>query len=181
MEGAPLDIIIRKINSKYQAKLRCDMLYVHTGVNNLTCKTGPTVQPIFDNIPDLVDCLTDKITDLKTKLWKQCENVIVAQIVGIDLAQYNHEPNIGIWYYHQRVFDESMPILAHTIHFINRADNLVGPWLMSTVHDYVNNTLYNRYGKLKDSLHPSVHTQEKWDKLFAKSMLSNYEKLYVKL
>ena len=61
-----------------------------------------------------------------------------------------------------------MPILAHTINFIDKAEDLVGPWLTSTIHDYVNKVLYNRYGKLRDCLHPNVQMQEKWAKLFVK-------------
>ena len=99
-------------------------------------------------------------------------------LVGIDIARYNREIDDGYWYYHQNVIDEAMPILAHTINFINRAENVLGPWLTGTIHDFVNNKLYNRYGKLRDGLHPSTQTQEKWAKLFAKSMYTNYTKMY---
>ena len=180
MEGATLDNLMKKMDSKYPAIKQCDLLYIHTGVNNLTLKKGSTVQPTFDNIPELVDIMTDKFTVLKNKLSGTCKNIVISQLVGIDLHRYNREVDDGYWYYHQIVINEGMPILAHTINFINRADNLVGPWLTGTVHDFVNGKLYNRYGKLRDGLHPSEHTQSKWAKLFVKSIITNYDKMYAK-
>ena len=125
MEGAMLDNIIKKMNSKYRKILECDLLYIHAGVNNLTSKKGAIVQPVFDEIPELVDIITDKITSVKLKLHKSCKNIVMVQIVGIDIGRYNREMD-GFWYYQQIVINEAMPILAHTINVINKADNLVG-------------------------------------------------------
>ena len=94
------------------------------------------------------------------------------------MARYNRELEDGYWYYQQKVIDEAMPILAHTINFVNKADNLVGPRLTGTVHDFVNRKLYNRYGKLIDGLHPTHPTQKKWANLFAKSICTNFNKMY---
>ena len=179
MDGATLDTIIRKMESKYSDFPNYDIVYVHAGVNNLTKKTGSTVIPMYDNIPHLVDDMTDKFPTLKLTLARKCPNVVIVQLVGIDMARYNREIDNGFWYYQQKVINEAMPILAHTINFVNRADGLIGPWLTCTVHDFVNGNLYNRYGKLRDGLHPSLQTQKKWAKLFVKSIHTNYEKMYV--
>ena len=170
MEGASLDNIVRKMNHKYPDPPRCDVLYIHAGVNNLTNKSGRIIQPVYDNIPELVEDITDKITELKTKLVKICQHIVVVQLVGLDLSRYNREIDDGFWFYQQNVINDAMPLLAHTINFINKADDLVGPWLTGTVHDYVNKKLYNRYGKLVDGLHPTSQTQTKWANLFGKSI-----------
>ena len=179
MEGATPDNILKKMNSKYGALPYCDLIYVNAGVNNLSIKRGPVVNPVYDNVADLIDDVTDKITTLKSKINSVCKNVVIAQVVGIDIARYNREVDDGFWYYQQNVINDAMPLLAHTINFVNRADNLVGPWLTSTVHDFVNRKLYNRYGKLRDGLHPNDQTQEKWAGLFVRSIYTNYVKLYV--
>ena len=137
MEGATLDNIIKKMHVKYGEMPHCDLIYIHAGVNNLTTKNGPIVQLVFDNIPDLIDTITDKVTLLKSKLHKTFRNVIMVQLVGIEIARYNRETCNGFWYYQQKVINEAMPILAHTINFINKADGLVGPWLTATIHDFV--------------------------------------------
>ena len=65
MEGVTLDNIFRKMNSKYYDSLQL----VHARINNLTVKTAAKVQLVFDNIPELVDMIIDKITMLKNKLF----------------------------------------------------------------------------------------------------------------
>ena len=129
---------------------------------------------LYEAILYLIDTITDKITMLKENLARRCKNVIFVQLVGIDISRYNRDTTNGFWYYQQIVINEAMPILAHTINFINKADNVVGPWLTATVHDYVNGNLYSRYGKLRDGLHPSNEMQEKWARLFVKSFRTNY-------
>ena len=66
-----------------------------------------------------------------------------------------------------------MPLLAHTVHLMNKADNVMGPWITNTVHDYVNHKLYNRYAILKDGLHPKNSLKDKWAKFFTDAIVKN--------
>ena len=126
MEGATLDNIIKKMLKKYGVLPQCELIYIHAGVNNLTVKHGATICPVFDNIPELIDTITDKITLLKLELKTTCKNVVMVQLVGLEISRYNKE-NDDFWYYYQKIINDAMPLLAHTINFINKADNLVGP------------------------------------------------------
>ena len=54
------------------------------------------------------------------------------------------------------------------MNFINRTDNLVGPWITGTIHDCVNHKLYNRYAKLKEVI------KTKWSKKFTDAIVKNW-------
>ena len=122
MEGATLTNIIKKMESKYTDFPCYDIIYVHAGVNNLTRKCGCVVNPIYDNIPHLIDDITDKITNLKCQIKFKCKNVVFVRLVGIDMVRYSKQIDDGFWYYQQKVINESMPLLAHAINFVNKAD-----------------------------------------------------------
>ena len=153
--GAKIENIVEKADKRFNVKIY-DIIYLFVGVNNLTCKLFGKVFPVFENVPDLIDTITDAYTSLKMSLEKRSAKIVVCQTVGIEMDTYNSYQDEGFCYYHQQVINEAMPILAHTVNFINRADNVVGPWITNTVHDYVNHKLYNRYAKLQDGLHPST-------------------------
>ena len=148
------------------------ILFHIVGVNNLTDKVGTRkVEPVYDNIPDLMNDLTDKFTKLKSDLKRRCDFIIISQIVEIDIDTYNKNVNQGRWYYQQQELNRAMPLLAHTVNLINQAENVIGPWVTGTVHNYVNHKLYNRYAKLKDGLHPTDYTKEAWAKKFAQAIV----------
>ena len=172
--GACIDNILKRADERFPDTKHYDIIFVSVGVNNLTNKVpGGNVEPVFDNTPELVETLTDMFTQLKLNLKPRATKVVICQLVGIDFHRYNDFKDEGLWYYQQETLNKSMLVLAHTINFINRADNVTGPWLTGTVHDYVNHKQYNRYAKLKDGLHPRNELKSKWAKLFTDSFLKN--------
>ena len=171
--GARTDNIISKADRRYLKRQTFDMIYTFVGINDLTSKINGMVVPNFENVPELVDTLTDSLIKLKSDLSKRARKIVISQFVGIDLDRYNDYVDEGVWYYQQKMINDSMPILAHTINLINRDDNTTGPWITGTVHDYVNHKLYNRYAKLYDGLHPTECLRKKWAKLFTDSIVKN--------
>ena len=175
MSDAKLDNIVEKMDEQYQSGQFFDLIYVFAGVQDLI-KMSPLgkVRPNFDNIPELIDTMANKISVVKQKLRNRASKVAMVQLVGLHLCTYNQVIDDGFWYYAQSVIDDAMPILAHTINYINRADRVVGPRLANTVHEVENNRQHNRYSKLGDGLHPTDRTKAKWAKLFADSIWKNY-------
>ena len=174
MGRARLENILTKMDLRFPNPPRYDMIYVFAGVNNLTSKTNQgQVEPVFDNIPDLIESLTNGFTALKLNLNQRCEKIIISQIVGIDMDTYNENSDQGRWYYQQNELNDAMPILAHTVNLFNLAENVIGPWITGTVHGYINHKLYHRYAKLKDGLHPSDHTKNVWEKKLKDSIVKN--------
>ena len=96
--------------------------------------------------------------------------------MGIDIDMYNKNQEEGRWYYQQKEINNAMPILAHTVNFINKAEELVGPWITGSIHDYKNHKLYHRYAKLKDGLHPRDALKDVWAGKFTKAIVKNYNK-----
>ena len=174
VRGATIENIIEKADKRFNNAIVYDITYTFVGVNNLTTKlNNGMVIPKFDNVPELVESLTNGYTKLKSDLEKRSKKVVISQIVGIHLDMYNSYMNEGFWYYHQNTINEAMPLLAHTLNFINRANHMTGPWITNTIHDYVNHKLYNRYAKLHDGLHPTVSLRKKWSKLFVNAIVKN--------
>ena len=70
--------------------------------------------------------------------------MVISQIVGINIDQYNDDHEEGRWFYQQEVINQAMPLLANTVNCINRENELYSPWITNTVHDFLNHKLYNR-------------------------------------
>ena len=153
MRGAKIENIVKKMDEKFKNYCRYDIIYVMVGVNNLTNKDKHgLVSPNYENVPDLIESLNDKMTSLKKCLQHRAKFVVICQIVGINIDNYNQFHNEGRWYFEQKVIDQAMPLLAHTINCINRNEKLFSPWLTNTIHEFVNHKLYHKYAKLRDGL-----------------------------
>ena len=175
MRGAVIENIITKMDKLFPTYSTYDMIYTMVGVNNLTSKCAHgKVEPNFDDIPELVESLSDKLSILKTDLKKRAKYVIIGQIVGLDMDRYNEYYAEGRWFYQQIVLNQAIPMLANTTNCINKENDVYSPWIANTVHEYVNHKLYNKYRKLKDGLHPSSQTLTKWAKLFSDAIVMNY-------
>ena len=68
------------------------------GVNNLTKvkwsynRSRHTVSPVFDNIPALVDSLTDSYTEAKMILAREGHQCIICELTGLDINRYCGDP-----------------------------------------------------------------------------------------
>ena len=145
------------------------MIMTFVGVNNLTNKVYEgKVEPVFESVSEIMEETTDSYTKLKEDLEDRRPHIVISQIVGIYIDAYNKYVNEGRWFYQQNELNMSMPLLAHTVNFINRTDNLVGQWITGTIHDYVNHKLYNRYAKLKEVI------KTKWSKKFTDAIVKNW-------
>ena len=172
--GARIENIVEKADHRFPEKRQYDIIYTFVGVNNLTIKwyEGKVI-PVYDNVPELIETLTDAYIKLKSDLKLRARKIVVCQIVGIDIDEYNKYLSEGYWYYQQNVINSAMPILLHTINLINRDDEFKSPWITGSVHNYVNRKQYNRYANLRDGLHPHKATKVKWAKLFTNSIIEN--------
>ena len=74
---------------------QCDCIILALGVNDLTRLeysydgSRRLVRPRFDNLPDLVDTLTDKYTKAKQLLSAAGYRCIICELTGMDLKKYN--------------------------------------------------------------------------------------------
>ena len=174
MGGARIENIVEKMDSRHSGQKYFDIIFAFVGVNNLTRKKDKfRVIHVYETLPELVEVLTDKFTELKLSLADRANKIIISQIVGIDIDTYNKGYHRGRWFYYQHKIDTAMPIIAHTINLINRDDMVIGPWITGTIHDYVNHKLYTQYAKLYDGLHPRENLKTIWAKRFAEAIVKN--------
>ena len=133
MGGARVEDIIQKMDQRFPDSELFDIIYTFVGVNNLSSKRwNGKVAPNFNNVPEIVESLTDGYTQLKSELKTRTNQVVVCQIVGLDIDMYNGYNDEGYWYYQQKGINEALPMLAHTVNFINRSDAVKGPWITKT-------------------------------------------------
>ena len=134
-----------------------DIIYVMLGVNNLSIRgSDKKVTPRYDDVGTLIEMMTTKYEIFKYQLQPLSKNVVSCQLIGLNLHLYNKDQNMFVA--EQKVINEAMPLLAHTINLINEESHLISQWLTKIVHYRVNHKQYNAYGKLSDGphFHPST-------------------------
>ena len=79
------------------------------GVNNLTVKAWPNgiVLPIVDDVSTLIEIVFAKFEIFKCQKSNMSDKILLGQLIGLNLADYNKSPKIYDLY--QQAIDESMP------------------------------------------------------------------------
>ena len=127
MGGAKIDNILERMDKYFPNNETFDLIFTFVGVNNLTVKNGKgKIEPVYEDLPKLINDITDKYTKLKIELKNRCAHIIISQIVGVDIDCYNKYYEEGRWYYQQTEINNAMPVLAHTINLFNLADGVHG-------------------------------------------------------
>ena len=157
---------------------QCDSIILALGVNDLTRLeytydgSRRLVRPRFDNLPDLVDTLTDKYTKAKQLLSAAGYRCIICELTGMDLNKYNK--HLTSYHDFQLTIDEAVPVLNRVISAINYDDKLPTPYLQDSIHHKCRKTDTRRrtkYAKLRDGLHPHDETARCWLKQIIKSII----------
>ena len=108
MRGADIDNIVKKMDKKCPKYVEFDVIYTLVGINNLTHKGHyGMVEPVFDNVPELIETLCDKFTALKVDLMKRSKFLVIGQIVGINIDQYNHYRDEGRCFFQQDTINQA--------------------------------------------------------------------------
>ena len=80
--GARIQNIIERNDRRYPESILFDIIYVFTGINNFTVKiNNGMVVPVFDNIPDIVENLSNNFSNLKSELKARASKVVSCQTV----------------------------------------------------------------------------------------------------
>ena len=113
MGGATTGNIITKMDERYPNPPKYDMIMTFVGVNNLTNKVYEgKVEPVNENVSEIMEETTDSYTKLKEDLKDRCPHIVISQIVGIYIDAYNKYVNEGRWFYQRNELNMSMPLLA---------------------------------------------------------------------
>ena len=97
-----------------------------TGVNNLTSKSSNgKVTPVFTEIPNMVDVVTDYLTWAKSYLKQYSKYVIICQFVGLDINVYNlHRGHMTDFDAAQTIINDGVITLNQVVTMLNRDDHL---------------------------------------------------------
>ena len=179
IRGANLDSIENRAVHELTSH-QYQQAYIMLGVNNITkLFFSKQITLAFDNIPDIVDTMDNKLTHLKLKLLTKVPKVIVCHLVGVDILMYNIEKKgsntllIADYPGMQKIIDEAMPLINRAIDSMNMSSNLVGPWIEDTIHSNINRKRVHKYLRLYDGLHPSPPTKKLWAKKLTKAFETN--------
>ena len=149
-----------------------DMIILLGGVNHLTMLSkNKTVIPIFNDVPNLVENLTDNLTWFKNAISHFGHSLVICQLTGIDLNRYNH--TTGQFSAQQNVLNEGVVLVNRVIVNMNEESGLVGPWLQNTIHALHKGRRIHKYLRFRDGLHPDAATMTLWSRLIVKSIITN--------
>ena len=90
LPGARLETLVKLTENHLRMK-HYDLLFILAGVNNLTVKSSSRkVVPLYMEVPQLVDTLTDTLTSVNDTITSIGQNPVFCQLTGIDLNTYNN-------------------------------------------------------------------------------------------
>ena len=172
--GATITTAVNSAN-RYLHSRSFDFIYLMTGVNNLTSKSSNgKVTPVFTEIPNMVDVVTDYLTWAKSYLKQYSKYVIICQFVGLDINVYNlHRGHMTDFDAAQTIINDGVITLNQVVTMLNRDDHLTAPWIMDTIHSLTNGRRINKYSRFYDGLHPNETTQKLWSTLITKAAKTN--------
>ena len=172
--GATIVKAVREAESILQSK-SFDYIYLMAGVNNLTSKSSNgKITPTFNEIPNLVDVITDHLTWAKSFLANYSPRVIICHLIGLNIDTYNaFHGHMTNFHTAQEIINEGAVMLNQVVTEMNRDAQLTAPWIMDTVHSLTNGRRIHKYNRFYDGLHPNDCTQKLWAKRIAKAANTN--------
>ena len=149
----------------YTNNTQVSAAYIMAGVNNLTTfdEDIGIYKAVYITPEDIRDDLMDKYLSLITVCREDChiEDIVLCTLPGMDLGRYNKTTHRNE---HQRTIDTGIKLLNSDIQTHNAANGYSTPM----VHQYIHPTMgksrraRNTYSRLRDGLHPTERTKEKW-------------------
>ena len=128
----------------------------------------------YDNIPNLVDSITNEFETARSKLIELIPNTIICHLIGISLADYN-KLDEGAMSQDQKIINMSTYHVNHAINSMNSDRNAIGPWLSDSIHANINGRHVHKYARLIDGLHPTDQTLKIW----ANKIITSIETLHI--
>ena len=154
-----------------------DIIVTMLGTNDLfTRHTNGHISPIYDDIGNLVDVLTDKLQQSKSYLKQYCKYVIVCHVLGLDFDRFNRYRTD--FRQQQAILDQALPYLNQSIISINADDELATPMIQDSLHTRTQGTRFQKYHKLYDGLNPRSSLIISWAEHLHKCITRNIEFLF---
>ena len=151
------------------------LVIVWAGINDLTDlnKAKRTVSPKFDDIWYMVDTITDKLHDLKSSLMAYTQYLVIGQITGIDMNDFNKGQTEYVVL--QQLINSGIRDINRVVCSINEENGMIPPWTFSDIHVYDKreNAHVDKYIKYADGLHPDNLLPMKWAEATIKSIKIN--------
>ena len=132
--GANINRMYREIRN-LQKYHQVSALYLLVGVNDTTWRDKPTgrTAPMYCTADDLCADLTEGFEHLLNFALHDCKipRVIIAPVVGLDLAKYNNDPVPNPW---QQALDDGVKKLNHNIISLNAAHGNSTPLIHMSIY-----------------------------------------------
>ena len=162
--------------SGYTKYTQVSAAYIMVGVNNLTTlhEESNIYKVVHDSPEEIRDNLMDEYIQLIRYCKEECNipHVVLCTLPGLDVGRYN---KIGHRDEGQWIIDQGVNLLNSDIQTHNAANGYSSPM----IHHYIHPTMgharraRNTYSRLRDGLHPTTRTIEKWAKALITSMRLN--------
>ena len=154
-----------------------DMIISMLGTNDLlTRHYNGHFSPIYGDIGNLVDTITNKLQSCKAYLKQFSDYVVVCHVLGLDFDRYNKYQTD--YRQQQRVLDDALPFLNQAIISINADDEITTPMLQDTLHTRTQGARFQKYHKLHDGFNPRSGITISWAEQLHRSVSKNIEYLF---
>ena len=140
-----------------------DLCMLFAGINNTTRKKGKGCELYFNNVKSMVLEVSHELQRSYENLTKDCSQVVICHLIGMDIARYNKAPP-SMFRTKQMIINEAIGQINININKMNIEHQVKGPWLDDTIHSATAKKVIHKYKKLADGLHPDIDTVRLWAK-----------------
>ena len=172
--GATINRMYNEIRD-LQKNHQVSALYILVGVNDTTWRDKVTRRsvPLYFAAEDLCADLTEKFERLLNFALhdRKIPRVVIAPVVGIDLARYNNDIGKNPW---QHVLDDGVKQLNYNIITLNATHGNSTPLIHTSIYKSKGHGKTKTfYCRLWDGLHPRGDVLERWAEGFMRAMELN--------
>ena len=160
---------VTEMGEKILKNHRHQACYLFAGVNNLTTKVETRYSVFnYNDIPSMVEEMTDKYEQAQYKLKLKVPYVVICHLIGLDFVKYN-KLEANAMSEDQNILNQSVYHINHAINAMNADSNVIGPWISDSIHANIHGRHVHKYNKFSDGLHPDIITCRQWAKIIVKS------------
>ena len=160
--GATITQTVQRAFVKLTQRRPYDLIYISTGVNNLTSLLRPhCVVPTFENATTLVSTLMGDYIWAKYALTPHANRIIICELIGMSIATYNTDGEA--FPEEQTIINNGILSLNPLIRGLNALQDLTTPHFEQHVHKVRHGRFGHRYsGTLTDGIHYNDSTKDKF-------------------
>ena len=160
----------------YAGNRKFDQVYLHAGINNLTCKLGyREVTPIFNNWSLMVRYMMIQFYEARASLHRIADTIIMCELVGMHFGLYNRSTKCYLP--QQVILNRGVMRINEYITDMNRQAGIYSPYFCGLTHKMKGTTkLHHRYVQ---TTHDGLHFNKMTALKLAEYLIQNICDIYL--